>query len=156
MVATRHEISHIEVLGSKPDFLEQKTALEEFLGSKGHVCRMLPKMHPELNPIESFWAAMKVYLREVCDYNVAGLRKNVPDAVKSVKVETVRRHFRRSARFRALYWLEVAAGVPMPFRLRQFMIKSTSGTAVCHNLHLMQLTAICRIGSPCARSGKRG
>jgi hypothetical protein len=116
----------IQTLRNSPDFLEQKTALEEFLESKGHVCRMLPKMHPELNPIESYWAMMKVYLREVCDYNVAGLRKNLPDSVRSVPIATVRRHFRRSARFRSLYLREVELGEPMPFRLREYFMKKYS------------------------------
>jgi hypothetical protein len=62
----------VKALQNQPDFLEQKTALEEFFESKGHVCRMLPKMQAELNPIESYWAMMKTHLREVCDYNVAG------------------------------------------------------------------------------------
>jgi hypothetical protein len=106
--------------------LEQKTALEELLESKGHVCRMLPKMDPELNPIESFWAMMKVYLREVCDYNVAGLRKHLPESVKSVPIATVRRHFRRSARFRSLYRREAELGEPMPFRLREYFMKKYS------------------------------
>jgi hypothetical protein len=106
--------------------LEQKTALEEFLEAKGHVCRMLPKMHPELNPIESYWAMMKVYLREVCDYNVAGLRRHLPEAVKSVPIATVRRHFRRSARFRSLYHREAELGEPMPFRLREYFMKKYS------------------------------
>ena len=47
------------VLKCQPDFLAQPTALEELLANAGHICRVLPKCHPELNPIESFWAAMK-------------------------------------------------------------------------------------------------
>jgi hypothetical protein len=100
--------------------------MEELLESKGHICRMLPKMHPELNPIESFWASMKVYLREVCNYSIAGLRKHLPLAANSVPVPTVRRYYRRVSRFSSMYHNEATGGERMPFKLREYVMKKYS------------------------------
>jgi hypothetical protein len=56
-------------LAKQPDFLNQKTGLEEVydrfneLHGTRHQCKMLPKFHPELNPIERGWSRMKRYIR---------------------------------------------------------------------------------------------
>ena len=63
------------ILLNQSDFLEQSTALEEILEERGHICWMLPKMHPKLNPIDSYWGAMKVFLGHNCDYSLKGLRQ---------------------------------------------------------------------------------
>ena len=52
---------------------------------------MLPKYHHVLNFIEFFWGAMKKYLQEQCDYTYAGLQKNIPDAMASVDMLTIRK-----------------------------------------------------------------
>ena len=111
---------------SSQTFLEQMTALEELLTASGHICRMLPKMHPELNPIESYWAMLKVYLHEVCGYTIGELRKNTPAAAASVPIESVRRHFRRANRFSSMYHQEAEDGVPMPFKIREYMMRKYS------------------------------
>ena len=42
-----------EILGSHLDFANEKSNIELFLGEeKGHIVYMLPKYHPEVNPIE--------------------------------------------------------------------------------------------------------
>ena len=114
------------VLSNQPDFKAQKTALEELFTAKGHICRMLPKMHPELNPIESYWSMMKVNLRENCGYTIGELRKNTPSAIDSVPIASIRRHFRRANRFSSMYNDEAEAGVPMPFKIREYTMKKYS------------------------------
>ena len=74
------------VLRSQPNFLEQKLCLHEVVKKVGHEMLMLPICHPELNPIEDFWNACKRYTRAVCDYEMKGLRVNVPLSFLSFKV----------------------------------------------------------------------
>ena len=107
----------------QPDFLEQSTALEELHGEARDKCYMLPKCHPELNPIESFWAAMKEFCRQHCDYSIAGLKKMVPKALGAVPIAQIRRYFRRSNRFSSLYREEKVGAGAMPFPLRAFIMK---------------------------------
>ena len=111
------------MLSNEPDFLAQPTALEQLCAARGHVCRMLPKMHPELNPIESFWAWCKQWCRGHCDYRIAGLRAAVPSAVAAVPVASTRRYVRRANRFSSLYHAEATGAGPMPFALRGFAMK---------------------------------
>ena len=87
------------VLRCEADFLEQETYLELILGERGHLCRMLPKFHPEFNPIESCWAYLKTYLREHCDYSFPSLCKLISKAVFSIPLAAVRRYYRRAGGF---------------------------------------------------------
>jgi hypothetical protein len=40
---------------AQPDFVSQKSQLEEFVTSRGHICDFYPKYHCELNFIEQYW-----------------------------------------------------------------------------------------------------
>ncbi|KIK65791.1 hypothetical protein GYMLUDRAFT_159327, partial [Collybiopsis luxurians FD-317 M1] len=52
----RHTIS------LQPDFLEQKSQVQEIIEAAGHICIMLLKYHCEINFIEYFWGAVKHWL----------------------------------------------------------------------------------------------
>ena len=67
-----------QVLNGQPDFAQQRTALEELMELAGDMAIMLPKMHPELNPIESFWAAMKAYCRSSLPMEAAACARMQP------------------------------------------------------------------------------
>jgi hypothetical protein len=51
------------VLFTQPDFVAQKSHLEELITSRGHICDFYPKYHCELNFIEQYWGAAKLRYR---------------------------------------------------------------------------------------------
>ena len=51
------------LLFTQPDFENQKSHLEEYITSWGHVCDFYPKYHCELNYIKQYWGAAKLIYR---------------------------------------------------------------------------------------------
>ena len=49
------------ILFLQPDFIAQKSQLEEVIESCSHICDFYPKYHCELNFIEQFWGAAKAH-----------------------------------------------------------------------------------------------
>ena len=85
-----------EILGSHPDFANEKSSVERFLGEeKGHIVYMLPKYHCELNPIERVWAQAKRYSKAYCKYSLPSLRTTIIPALESVPLESIQKHFRK-------------------------------------------------------------
>jgi hypothetical protein len=91
------------VLESQPDFQEQKSLVQETIESAGHLCIFLPKFHCELNFIEFYWGAVKRYLRENCDYTFNTLKTNLPIAMRSVQLDTIRWWEHRMQRWMKAY-----------------------------------------------------
>ena len=73
----------------QPDFLAQKSSVQEAIEDDGHLCIFLPKFHCKLNLIEFFWGAVKRYLHNHCDYTFEGLEANPPKALVSVQLSTI-------------------------------------------------------------------
>ena len=48
-----------QVLFLQPDFVAEKSQLEELIESHGHICDFYPNYHCKLNFIEQFWGAAK-------------------------------------------------------------------------------------------------
>jgi hypothetical protein len=91
------------ILDLQPDFMEQKSLVQEVIEAAGHLCIFLPKFHCELNFIEFFWGAVKRYLREHCSYNFEALKESMPKALASVSVETIRKWEHRMKRWMEAY-----------------------------------------------------
>jgi len=89
------------LLEVQPDFQEQRSLVQEVIEAAGHLCIFLPKFHCELNFIEYFWGAIKKYLHDHCDYTFITLQENLPKALASVALETVRKWEHQTWR-----WLE--------------------------------------------------
>ena len=73
------------ILSLQPDFLSQKSAIEEtIMGIRGaykkHRVMYYPKFHCELNHIEYFWCDGKSWTRRNCKYSIEGLREDIPKA----------------------------------------------------------------------------
>ena len=92
-------------LASHSDLKEEKTKIEHFLNSYGHTCVMLPKFHCELNPIE------RPKLNSCfTNHTIGGLRETVPDALDSVTLDNIRKHYRKVRQYMYGYLQGIAAG----------------------------------------------
>jgi len=91
------------IISLQPDFLSQKSALEEIIQEAGHLCIFYPKFDCELNYIERYWGAAKRYVRENCDYSWSSLQHIVPAALESVSTITIRKFARKAWRYMDLY-----------------------------------------------------
>jgi hypothetical protein len=100
------------LLASQPDFASQTCALAEALAAYNnkhgthHLIDFLPKFHPELNPIERFWASLKRWLRD--EGGGDGIKKHRAQVVKGLAGEAVQaeefgRYFRKSFRMMDAY-----------------------------------------------------
>ncbi|KAF8519328.1 hypothetical protein BU17DRAFT_47719, partial [Hysterangium stoloniferum] len=56
----------------------------------GHLCIFLPKFHYELNLIEFYGDSAKKYLWDNCNYTFETLKDNMPKALASIKIGTIR------------------------------------------------------------------
>jgi len=107
----------VNLLHHQPDFAAQKSMLEEVFESSCHLVDLLPKFHPEFNPIENFWGSAKAYCRQHCDYTFKCLHDTVPNALAQVALLHVQRFERRCHRYMQVY----AAGLPP--HLAEFAVK---------------------------------
>lgn len=83
-------------LESRPDFLAQKTALQETVEGSGHIFELYPKYHCECNWIEMYWGGAKREARLHCDYTFASLKAKIPDFLdKAGDIKKIRRYFQR-------------------------------------------------------------
>ena len=87
----------------QPDFLAQKSSVQEVIEDAGYLCIFLPKFHCELNFIEFFWGAVKRYLCEHCDYTFEGLKANLPKVLASVQLSKIQKWEHRMMRWMHAY-----------------------------------------------------
>ena len=91
------------VLRSHADFKNEKTAVESLVQEKGQRAIYLPKFHCELNPIERVWGEAKRFTRSHCDYSFAGLERTIVPALESVRLDTIRKYFRKCREYMQAY-----------------------------------------------------
>ena len=100
-----------EVLGSHPDFKNEKSSIERFLlEERKHIVYMLPKYHCELNPIERVWAQAKRYTKAYCKYSIVSLRKTITPALESASLESMHKHFRKVRHYMFAYLEGIPGG----------------------------------------------
>jgi hypothetical protein len=58
---TRRKCSATRMIAAEPDFVEQRSQIEELIRKRGHSCLFYPKYHCELNYIEMYWGWAKRY-----------------------------------------------------------------------------------------------
>jgi hypothetical protein len=110
----------INMLSNQPDFQAQASMLEEVFEGTPHVIDLLPKFHPEFNPIENVWGMAKRFCREHCDYTFSGLRAVVPKALESVGLCAIQGFERRCHRYMQAYQFG------LPPHLAEFAVKKYS------------------------------
>ena len=74
---------------------------------------------------EFFWGAVKRWLRENCDYTFQGLQENLPKALKSVALETIRKWEHRMYRWMDAYRNGLSAR-DAQFKVKEFSSKKYS------------------------------
>lgn len=98
----------VHLLANQPDFLAQKSLLEEAIVKQGHIFELYPRFHCETNPIERFWGAAKKVARQNCNYSFISLDKNIDSFLDSASPPgepplLVRRYWNKSFRYIAAY-----------------------------------------------------
>jgi hypothetical protein len=80
------------ILFNQPDFVNQKSALEELIEDRGHLCTFYPKFHCELNFIEQYWGAAKYRYRATpLTESIEEMERNVMACLDNVPLDQLRR-----------------------------------------------------------------
>ncbi|KAL1669056.1 hypothetical protein GGF50DRAFT_44924 [Schizophyllum commune] len=88
------------LLFTQPDFEAQKSALQELVESRGHLCDFYPKYHCELNFIEQYWGAAKFRYRTAPrSATMDEMEKLMLTCLDEVPLLQIRRYANRSKRY---------------------------------------------------------
>ena len=80
------------LLFTQPDFENQKSHLEEYITSRGHICDFYPKYHCELNFIEQYWGAAKlIYRSSPKPRDMKEMEENVRNSLDDVPIVQIQR-----------------------------------------------------------------
>lgn len=91
-VAGRTDCCCRRLLFHQPDFRAQKSHLEEYITSRGHICDFYPKFHCELNFIEQYWGAVKFrYRSSPRTSDIDAMECNVTGCLDAVPILSIRR-----------------------------------------------------------------
>jgi hypothetical protein len=103
----------VDLMAAEEDFKGQLNRIQDyFINTLGAQCVFYPKFHCEISPIEPYWGAAKIFARQHCRYNIAGLRIVVPMALRAVCLSSIARFFAKCRRTEQLY-REGAASIDM-------------------------------------------
>lgn len=81
------------LLFTQPDFVGQKSHLQEFIESRGHLCDFYPKFHPETNFIEQYWGLAKYFYRiSPKTTDIDEMEANVKACLDKVSLLQIRRY----------------------------------------------------------------
>ena len=86
----------LRILEAEEDFRNEISLLETIIQAAGHEVIFYPKFHCELNYIEYYWAALKRYTRDNCQYSFAAPEPTVLRAMGSIGLGTIQRFGVRS------------------------------------------------------------
>jgi hypothetical protein len=79
-------------LDEEPPVENQKSHLEEFITTRGHICDFYPKYHCELNFIEQYWGAAKLIYRSTPKTkDMKEMEENVKISLDDVPIVQIQR-----------------------------------------------------------------
>ncbi|KAJ6581297.1 hypothetical protein B0H19DRAFT_1060907 [Mycena capillaripes] len=108
------------LLSHQLDFAREKSQLELLIKAEpGMLCHFLPKFHPEMNPIEYFWAWVKQDFRERSNGQWQKAKDLTEEALHACPLPTIRRFFRHANRYASVYRLG-AIGVVAEFAVKRY------------------------------------
>ncbi|KAI0244995.1 hypothetical protein BJV78DRAFT_1142701 [Lactifluus subvellereus] len=108
------------LLFSQPDFVSQKSQVQELVESRGHLCDFYPKYHCKLNFIEQYWGAAKLRYRVAgCVATIHEMEKIVIACLDDIPLLQIRRYANWSARFISAY-AEGLSGVQAVWANRKY------------------------------------
>ena len=108
------------VLANHEDFRTEKTLVEKYIESRGHIALYIPKFHCELNPIERVWGQAKVYTRKHTNFTLPRLRQIVGPALDSVRLDLIRKYFRTVGDYEKAYMEGRKAGKELEQAVKVF------------------------------------
>jgi hypothetical protein len=80
------------LLYNQPDFVSQKSELQEFVERRGHLCDFYPKYHCELNFIEQYCGAAKLRFRTAGRAaTIDDMKKKVLACLDDIPIKQIRR-----------------------------------------------------------------
>jgi hypothetical protein len=77
--------------------------VQDVIEAAGHLCIFLPNTTASSILSSFFWGAVKRYLHENCDYTFETLKTNLPKAMASVRLSTIRLWEHRMHRWMSAY-----------------------------------------------------
>jgi hypothetical protein len=81
-----------KLLYNQPDFVSQRSGLQEFIESCGHLCDFYPKYHCELNFIEQYWGAAKLcFCTAGRGANIEEMKTKVLASLDDIPIEQIHR-----------------------------------------------------------------
>ena len=115
------------ILFTQPDFVNQKSELEEYIVLHGHICDFYPKFHCELNFIEQYWGAAKYRYRVTPrTANMEEMRANVLACLDDVPLLQIQ----RLALFKFVYY-------KLPTNFSHVLVMQTG--RVASSLHIFKV-----------------
>ncbi|KAJ6615170.1 hypothetical protein B0H10DRAFT_1801954 [Mycena sp. CBHHK59/15] len=114
------------ILFCQPDFVNQKSVLEELVDSRSHICDFYPKYHCELNFIEMYWGAAKFQYRTTArTTKINEMEKNVIACLDDVPLVSIICYANRAARFMSAYAQGLTGGdliwIKKPYRSHRIL-----------------------------------
>ncbi|KAJ7589230.1 hypothetical protein C8J56DRAFT_1048857 [Mycena floridula] len=92
------------LLFNQPDFVNQKSCLQELVERRGHICDFYPKYHCELNFIKQYWGAAKYRFRSIRrTTNIAEMEEKTAAVLDDVPLDRIRCYANRAAHFISAY-----------------------------------------------------
>ena len=108
-----------QLLFTQPDFVNQKTQIEELVTSRGHLCDFYPKYHCEVNFIKQYWGTVKLYYRnQPLTSTITEMEHKVIDSIDQVPLTQICRC--------AFYWF-LTSYMLIPCRYANWAARFISG-----------------------------